>query len=65
MSLVEGDDVKYGIRWYVDDGEHSYKDSGHSEHATLREALEYGRQEDIHWITDNFGFAFCQPSRST
>lgn len=70
--------MKYGITWYVGDGEHDYEESGSDEYTTLKElldglyervtgvfgeellfdALDYGRQDSIHWITDDYGFAF-------
>lgn len=33
-------------------------------HDLLFEALVDGRQDTVHWVTDDFGFAFYRPSRS-
>ncbi len=68
--------MKYGIRWYVADGDHDYTEEGFSEHSSLLDlltammhravpqfgeellfqALVDGRQDTIHWLTDDYGF---------
>lgn len=64
--------MKYGVRWYVGDGEHGYKELEFAEFVLLPDLLDRllsempedwlfdalcdGRQEAIYWATDDFGF---------
>lgn len=70
--------MKFGIRWYVGVGEHDYEESGFVEYATMREVFgrlmkevpddEHlfdtldGRQDDVYWITDGYGFELYRVS---
>lgn len=85
LMMVMEARVKYGIIWYVGEGEHDYKESARAEYQSVKEllnglyssaacvmgeellfdALFEGRQDTVYWLTDDYGFAFYRPSRST